>query len=158
MCNCRRSECSYPHKGGGVLMYSRSSFNCECFDSAQNCESLWIKLSQPTDPSRLVFINVTYHPPNTNGAALINYLSSSLNKIITDFPTSTIIIGGDFNRLDLQDIETRFCLSILDTPPTRGDICLDVKMEKILVPPAVPCEQPRSMSANGRAWPSQMRR
>ena len=75
-------------------MYSRSSFNCECFDSAQNCESLWIKLSQPTDPSRLVFINVTYPPPNTNGAVLMNYLSSSLDKIITDFPTSTIIIGG----------------------------------------------------------------
>ncbi|MEL7309308.1 MAG: hypothetical protein AAGK05_16570, partial [Pseudomonadota bacterium] len=57
---------------------------------------------------------------------LISYLTDSLNKIIDNFPQSPIIVGGDFNHLDLHDIETQFCLTILDTPPTRGPARLDL--------------------------------
>ena len=71
-------------------------------------------------------VNVTYHPPNTNGTVVTEYLAHTINKIITDFPSATLIIGGDFNRLQLNDIETRFCLTTIDSPPTRGDSCLDL--------------------------------
>ena len=60
VCNCRRSECSRPHKGGGVLIYCRSSLNSEYFDSADSCESLWIRISLPNDDANPLFINVTY--------------------------------------------------------------------------------------------------
>lgn len=126
VCNCRRSGCPQPHKGGGVIIFYRSSLNIECFDSADNCESLWIKLTPAHSNCSFVFINVTYHPPNSDSTALMAYLSSTLDKILFDFPSGIVIIGGDFNRINLLDLETRFCLTTLDTPPTRGNVCLDL--------------------------------
>lgn len=126
VCNCRRTECSRPHKGGGVAIYYHNSYSGEIFDSADDCESFWIKLSQPNDPLHFLFINVTYHPPNVNNSSLIKFLTTSLNNIVANFPSDSIIIGGDFNRSNLQEVETRFCLSTLDSPPTRGDFHLDL--------------------------------
>ena len=42
------------------------------------------------------------------------------------YPKSNIIIGGDFNHLNLDDLEIDFCLSTLNSPPTRGDATLDL--------------------------------
>lgn len=125
-CKCRRSECTFPHKGGGVLIFCRSSLHAECFDVADDCESLWIKLSSFDSNPDPLLVNVSYHPPNTDGTILINYLSKSISKILSSSPLSTLIIGGDFNRLSLQELETRFCLITLDSPPSRGDVCLDL--------------------------------
>ena len=125
LCNCRRSECSFPHKGGGVLIYSRSSYSCQLFDSADSCESLWVKLSPPNSDNQL-FVNASYHPPNSNPNALSNYLRSTIRNITKDFPPATLIIGGDFNHLDLSDIETQFCLTTISSPPTRCNATLDL--------------------------------
>lgn len=127
MCNCRRSECSLPHKGGGVLIYSRSSYDCQLIDCADSCESLWVKLSPPNSDSQL-FVNVSYHPPNANSCALSDFFNSTIRKITNEFPAATMIIGGDFNRLDLSDVETQFGISIISSPSTRGNYTLDLFM------------------------------
>ena len=125
-CQCRRSSCSKPHKGGGVIIYYRSSYNCEIHESADDVESFWIKLSRPNTDSNPIFINATYHPPNSDGKDLINYLSNSIQSLYLNFPSSTILIGGDFNRLCLNEFLIRFCLVDLDAAPTRGDAKLDL--------------------------------
>lgn len=125
-CNCRRSGCAKPHKGGGVLVYYRSSFQCEIHDSAEDVESFWVKLSLPNINSNHIFINATYNPPNADGKDLIDYLSYSTQTLLLNFPTSTILIGGDFNHLCLNEFLIQFCLADLDVPPTRGDAKLDL--------------------------------
>ena len=125
ICQCRQRECSRPHNGGGVLMYVRSSYKCELLDVAEEPESLWVKLStvHNSDP---LFLNVTYHPPSSNPTPILDYLNQSLKKISEDHTRPKVFIGGDFNRISLNDLEINFCLTTLDTPPTRIDATLDL--------------------------------
>ena len=57
---------------------------------------------------------------------MIQYLHTTTAEIENNYPNSTIIIGGDFNRLNLEDVEMECGLTILDSPPTRHDACLDL--------------------------------
>ena len=125
-CHCRRSGCSKPHKGGGVIIYYRSSYHCDIYNSAEDVEFFWVKLSQPNSDHNHIFINATYHPPNSDGKDLINYLTNSTQSLFFNFPSSTILIGGDFNRLCLNEFLIQFCLADLDAAPTRGDAKLDL--------------------------------
>ena len=125
ICKCRQKECSQPHNGGGVLIYVRSSYKCEIFDTSDESESLWVKLSS-THSSDPLFVNVTYHPPSSNPKPTLDYLNKSLQKITEVHTRSKIFIGGDFNRISLNDLEINFCLTTLDTPPTRADATLDL--------------------------------
>lgn len=125
ICRCRQKECVQPHNGGGVMIYVRSSYQCDIFDCAPDSESLWIKLSSIHSPEPL-FVNVTYHPPGSNPKPTVDYLYNSLLRISTQHPRSRIVLGGDFNRISLSDLEIDFCLTVLDTPPTRADATLDL--------------------------------
>lgn len=125
-CNCRRRDCSKLHKGGGVVIYYLSSYICDIHDSAESVESFWVKLSPPNNSSGPIFINATYHPPNADGKDLIEYLSNSIQNILLYSTSSTILIGGDFNRLCLNEFLLQFCLADLDAPPSRGDAKLDL--------------------------------
>ena len=122
VCNCRRSECSLQHKGGGVLIYSRTSYDCQLFDSAGSCESLWVKLSPPNSSAE-IFVNVSYHPPNSNGNAISCYLSSTIGSIANNFPSATLIIGADFNRLELSELETQFRPHYYQQPSYPLQLC-----------------------------------
>lgn len=124
-CRCRQTSCQEPHGGGGVLIYIKDHYHSEIQEIAKEAESLWIKVSSKSCPQPL-FINVTYHPPGINPTPTIQYLSESLRRITSSYPRSSIVIGGDFNRIDLTDLEFDFSLSILDSPPTRGDASLDL--------------------------------
>jgi len=84
------------------------------------------KLSQPNVNSDSIFINASYHPPNSDGKDLIHYLSNSVQRLLINSPSSTILIGGDFNRLCLNEFLIQFCLADLDAPPSRGDAKLDL--------------------------------
>lgn len=75
----------------------------------------------------MVFINATYHPPHDKGKILLDYLSSSISRIQeTHSRRSNIILGGDFNKLDISDLEIDSGLTTLTTPPTRGESTLDL--------------------------------
>lgn len=87
---------------------------------------MWVKVTSTTADSAPMFLNLTYHPPSSDPTATRKYLNESLSRISSAHPRSVVIIGGDFNRISLFDLEIEFCLSILDTPPTRGDAKLDL--------------------------------
>lgn len=88
-------------------------------------ESFWIKIDHPTFKNPC-FLNASYHPPGANGDLLVNFLKTSATQISELHPFSPIFIGGDFNRLNLNEIELKCCLTILETPPTRNDAHLDL--------------------------------
>lgn len=125
ICQCRRDICDQPHGGGGVLIYAKTCFQCDVYEISSTVESLWIKLSTIHNAEHM-FLNVTYHPPGSNPTPTLDYLSQSLTRITQAYPRSYITIGGDFNRISLVDLEVPFCLTILDSPPTRAAATLDL--------------------------------
>ena len=126
ICKCKQSHCQNNHKGGGILVYTRSNLNCTEHDNHPTLESLWLKGTSPKT-NELFFINASYHPPKDNGndLHLTNYLVSSSEQILKENPYCTIFIGGDFNKLNLSSLEDEG-LSILQTPPTRKEATLDL--------------------------------
>ena len=106
-------------------MYVRNSLHCELLDASLNLESLWIKIKCPNNEVPLL-VNVSYNPPNSLNDELVLYLAQSIESYKEQFPRSITFVGGDFNRLDLSDLEIDSGLSILPSPPTRQGATLDV--------------------------------
>ena len=51
---------------------------------------------------------------------------TTVNRIDETYTNSVIFIAGDFNRMDLEDLEGECGLVILDSPPTRENARLDL--------------------------------
>jgi len=106
------------------MIYIRDPFACDVVRTADEVESLWIKVTPPNSLSP-VFINASYHPPNSKPEPLIDFLSKSSDDIYKLYTRTNIIVGGDFNKLPINDLELECGVSKLKTPPTRGDAVLD---------------------------------
>ena len=127
VCQCRKNGCAKVHKGGGILIYALSSLNCEIYDTANDCESMWLKItSVHIDYKQHLFVNASYIPPSSDESIIVDYLSRTTNALQEDYPGSVLLIGGDFNRISLQELIIDTGLSVLDSPPTRGEARLDL--------------------------------
>jgi hypothetical protein len=126
VCKCKQTACQSNHKGGGILVYTRSSLNCTEHETHTSLESIWLK-GTPPKTNETFYINASYHPPKNSNhdSPLTHYLVSSTTQILKDNPHSTIFIGGDFNKLNMSSLEDEG-LKILHTPPTRKDATLDL--------------------------------
>ena len=124
VCYCRNSSCTRQHRGGGIMIYIRDLFAFDIVSMADEVESLWIKVIPPNSLSP-IFINASYHPPNAKPQPLIDFLSKTSDEIYKLCNRTNIIIGGDFNKLPINDLELECGVSKLKTPPTRGDAVLD---------------------------------
>ena len=127
ICNCRKSHCSNLHRGGGILLYSRSNIHGECHSVSSDTESMWIKFEITN--SNPIFVNASYAPPSAPASYVNNlrkYITEKSHEIQTANPKATIYIAGDFNRMDLDDAELPCGVSSLLSPPTRGDAILEI--------------------------------
>ena len=108
------------------MIYVRDTFTCELVNVAQEVESLWVKVTDPKS-TQIYFINATYHPPNSRHEPLIDFLSKSAEDFGSkdNCKYSNLIIGGDFNKLPIDELEFECGVSRLQTQPTRGDATLD---------------------------------
>ena len=115
---------------GGVCIYAREQMKYEILENLQCCndhEILWIKLN----PTRLprgftcLIIAVIYHPPGSDCHSIINHLFQSLTLAESLYPNCSIVIAGDFNRLNVANIKRHFKLKQLVKLPTRGQVTLD---------------------------------
>jgi hypothetical protein len=99
---------------GGVCMYVRASTPVTILTeyNVEDIEILWCKLR----PSRLprgfsnLIVATVYHPPTADDNVLINHLTDTLSKIESTMPHAAIIIAGDFNRLNINQITNQFRL------------------------------------------------
>lgn len=68
-----------------------------------------------------------YHPPNASyaNADILLYLENCITHIHTTYPNVNIIISGDFNQLNSDQIETHTNLTEIVRGPTRGNNFLD---------------------------------
>ena len=116
--------CIRDSKGGGVLIYARSQLNCTIYETHDYLETLWVRGSIPHTNSAF-FVNASYHPPKHNHSNLDSYLANTASLIMSQYPHTSLFIGGDFNKLKLNQLLDGG-LIILPTPPTRGDATLDL--------------------------------
>ena len=56
---------------------------------------------------------------------MIEYLTTCIDNVLRQRPSSGIVIGGDFNQLKLKELCNRFNLKRSVTKPTRGQNTLD---------------------------------
>ena len=89
-------------KGGGVCFYIRNAIYFEecAFPSFNSyVEILWIRVIYNSSP---YFIACCYFPPNPRHTAddFIRQLQSDLGSIMCNSDYCTVIVTGDFNRLD----------------------------------------------------------
>ena len=125
ICFCRQANCPRQHRGGGILIFLRASFIGEIYEVSRTSESFWLKVQHPSFQS-CIFLNASYHPPSADGLPLLSYLISSVSDLRNLHSFSPIFLGGDFNHLNLSQLELNACLSILDSAPTRNEATLDL--------------------------------
>ena len=94
--------------------------------SSNAYECLWAKITcgiggQP------FWVASLYHPPQStyDETGLIEFLINSCDEILSSSPGAEIIIAGDLNQLNLQNIMLHTDLSQMLKVPTRGNHTLD---------------------------------
>ena len=118
--------------GGGVLAYVHQSIPVSRLTTAEvdDKEVLWLLLRPPRTPRPFssIIVAIVYYPPGQSaecGTDMIEYLTSNLDRLLCDRPSSTIVIAGDFNKLNLTRLCNRFNLKKSILAPTRGNNTLD---------------------------------
>ena len=114
-------------KGGGVCFYIKHGISFEeCIFPSFNV-SLEIKWIRVTYNSSAYFIACCYYPPNPRHTAddFIHQLQSDLDSIMCNSDCCTVIITGDFNRLDTSFLEHDFGLTQCVQDITHAQSILD---------------------------------
>ena len=102
-------------------------------DELKCCEEqeiLWVHLRPtrlPRGYSRLVRA-IVYHPDPSaeNDSSIRNHLSISLALAESMYPNCALVVGGDFNRLNLQLVNNHYHLRQIVKVPTRKNATLDL--------------------------------
>ena len=112
-------------RGGGVAIVCRNDWKIRPIISESNFECLWCEIS--TTNSKYYTASI-YHPPDPlyDESALLEYLSESMEQILSELPTARIILAGDVNHLPIKDLSCQHNLQQLVNKPTRGERVLDV--------------------------------
>ena len=110
-------------KGGGVALYVRSEHSLTAWTSStedRTFELLWARVNG-------TFFGALYHPPRPlySPTALLDHIETCVEEITRDFPTATIVLGGDFNQLTDEDVIERTGFSQIILQPTRDTRVLD---------------------------------
>ena len=111
--------------GGGGCIFVREyivSDRWTCHHSDQ-CEILWLSLS--VGIKYLLVCSVYFPPDATYGRQLEMHISHSINVFRDQNPSSIVVLCGDFNNLDTDDLVLDCGLYDVCTEPTRGNNRLD---------------------------------
>ena len=85
----------------------------------EGVEGLWVSLRShrlPRSLSRIV-VGVFYYPPNSPiSTTLVDHIGYVVDSTLTWQPDTEIVILGDFNRLDLSDLESNSFIQVVNEP------------------------------------------
>ena len=98
------------------------------YERDTSIEVLWCKLCPRRLPRGFsyIIVGVVYHPPTADDQQMINYLINTLSEIESSIPNAAIILTGDFNRLNIAQVATKFHLKQLVKFPTPAERTLDL--------------------------------
>ena len=118
--------------GGGVIAYVNKRLHAKCMAhlEEESKEVIWLLLKPPRMPRpyNTVAVAIVYYPPGQSAEQaidMIEYLTTCIDNVLCQHPSSGIVIGGDFNQLKLKELCNRFNLKRSVTKPTRGQNTLD---------------------------------
>lgn len=81
-------------RGGGVVVAVKNRFRARVVPTSSDIEILWVLIEMC--PSVTCAVGVCYRPPDSPQEFVEN-LNDSLSAIQDKYPSSPIILGGDFN-------------------------------------------------------------
>ena len=98
---------------------------------------IWLLLKPPRTPRpySTVAVAIVYYPPGQSAeqaSDMTEYLTTCIDNVLCQRPSSGIIIGGDFNQLKLKELCNRFNQKRSVTKPTRGQNTLDQILTNML--------------------------
>lgn len=118
-------------RGGGVIVFVHESFYAERlhpeYAAILPIEDIWFSV-----PSLQILFLALYIPPNLSSATmqqLNDQLIDITENIFRHSPAMKLIIIGDLNNFQTDELENTFSLTPIVSSPTRGSATLD----KILV-------------------------
>src|SRR6218665_406802 len=123
--------------GGGVAIFVNNNFASKSLsvsNDSTDLELLWV-LVKSEEASTIV--GDLYHPPKSRPTCnypplvLYNFLEDSLEELLMQNPDASVILGGDFNELNVAEVTARTSLVPLVHTPTRGKNILDMLMTSL---------------------------
>lgn len=95
---------------GGLMMFTRGRLNARPLDVdiPEGVKALWVRLTPPSHPRHTASIIycLVYHPPRApSHALLIDHIINTCDSPRTRFQSAKFVICGDFNQLDISEIE-----------------------------------------------------
>ena len=113
--------------GGGVIAYVNKRLPAKRMAHLEEeiKEVIWHLLKPPRAPRpySTVVVAIVYYPPGQSAEQaidMIEYLTTCIDNVLRQGPSSGIVIDGDFNQLKLNELCNRFNLKRSVTKPTRG--------------------------------------
>ncbi|XP_035688744.1 uncharacterized protein LOC118424306 [Branchiostoma floridae] len=117
--------------GGGVAVYVRDDIHSSVLDIPvpEELECTWVKVRPhrlPRNVSSLAVCAVYSPPDSPHSELLIDHLVNTVDSLQVKHPHIGIIIGGDFNRVDVSKLCMSHNLRQLVDRPTRDQATLDL--------------------------------
>lgn len=112
--------------GGGVAILCRHDWKISILNPEENdFENIWCRI---TTPNSEYVVSCVYHPPEPcyDVDHLLAFLSDTCDQILINDPNAKIIIAGDINQLNIQDLMSQHAFKQLVKTSTRGQRILDV--------------------------------
>ena len=78
-----------------------------------------------------IIVGCNYHPPNSDQAKTIDYISSTILRLTKKYPNAKYVLCGDFNQLPVADLCEQLGLHDLVNFTTRQDRKLDLILTDI---------------------------
>ena len=81
----------------------------------------------------VVLMGALFHPPKAcyETGVLMDFIERSLEELLAVDMGAEVILGGDFNKLNVEEVSIRTGLVPLVKVPTRGGKILDMLMTSI---------------------------
>ena len=126
---------------GSFIHCIKSDYISSQVETEDNCEIIWSRVNLNKNKS---FLLCSYYRPPNNNYNSISGLQNSMQQLTKDINNKFVILGGDFNLLDInwedRTVKNNMCKSILDlmddfslkqlvNEPTKGNNTLDLCLQ-----------------------------
>ena len=111
--------------GGGAAVFVNADMNVSVLErcSTRTWSSLWLLVKNPQ--MLTMIIGCIYHPPSDNANINLEKIESTLNKLTIEHPQAKMVLCGDFNHMELNDLAIQSQLTKAMQFATRVTAYLD---------------------------------
>lgn len=114
-----------------IAIFAANTLTTKTVDKhlSNTLSAVWIVTQNPD--LYPIIIGSVYHPPDANAQTTLDYIETTLNKLLKKYQNAKLILAGDFNRLPLDGVKGIYQLRTMVNFNTRGSACLDLILTDI---------------------------